>query len=179
MFKKTTEENTKSKVTTRGFYDEGSLTGSMRLVVALIICLLVAGAMFGLWYIVKPMIGNASKDISEYGVILDESKYTDNDGQYLTGNQVMSYLRSWSNDDVCIKVVTKTNTAGTFYNYKNYDETTGLTDTDKLSSTENNKLISSAGNKTSTNYINPNGQFFCKIVRNQNDVIIAAVLTQQ
>lgn len=179
MLKKTMKETTESKETTRGFYDEGSLTGSIRLVIALIVCLLVAGVIFGIWYGVKPMINNASRDISEYGVILDESKYTDNDGQYLSGNQVISNLRTWASDDVCIKVVTKTNAAGTFYNYKNYNETTGLTDTDKLTSTENNKLISSAGNKTATNYINPNGQFFCEIIRNQNDVIIAAVLTQQ
>lgn len=164
----------------RGFCDDGgSLSKSIFIVGGLIITLLVLGTAFGIWFGVKPMITKVGKDVSNYGVILDESKYTDNDGQYMTGNQVISNLRTWSRDDVCIKVITKSNTAGTCYNYKNFDETTGLAEADKLSSTDNNKLISSAGNKTAANYINPNAQFFCEIKRNQNDVIVAAVITQQ
>lgn len=172
------KETKKEKVNGKGFYDN-TMPSTIKLIGEIVIVLLLIGVIFSVWWNVKGNIDKANKDISNYGVIADESKYTDNDGRYLTGNQVLGYLRTWANDDVCVKVITKSNTAGTFYNYKNFNETTGLTADDKLSSTDNNHLISAAGNKTATNYINPNAQFFCEIKRDQNDVIVAVVLTQQ
>ena len=106
-------------------------------------------------------------------------KFTEIEGRTISGNEVVSNLRSWKNEDVCVKVVTKSQTGGTYYNFKNFDSNVGITAANKRSSEENSTLISYATDQMQQNYINPNAKFKTEIKRNQNDVIVAVVFTQQ
>ena len=113
------------------------------------------------------------------GVMVDEEQFTNVEGKTVSGNEVVSDIRSWKNNALCVKVVTKTQASGTYYNFKNYNTSTGLQSNQKRTTQENSTLISDATNSLKPNYINPNGQFLTEIVRDNNQTIIAVVFTQQ
>lgn len=149
------------------------------LVASLVVTLLIIGLVFG-WFRSAKNTGNKVDDnVSALGTTLDEEKFTDIEGKTISGNDVVSNLRSWKNEDVCVKVVTKSQTGGTYYNFKNFDSNVGITAANKRSSEENSTLISYATDQMQQNYINPNAKFKTEIKRNQNDVIVAVVFTQQ
>ena len=149
------------------------------IVVGIVVTLIFVGKAMG-WFGNAMNTGNKVNDnVSALGTTLDEDKFTDIEGRTISGNEVVSYLRSWKNEDVCVKVVTKSQTGGTYYNFKNFDSNVGITAANKRSSEENSTLISYATNQMQQNYINPNARFKTEIKRNQNDVIVAVVFTQQ
>lgn len=149
------------------------------LVASLVVALLIIGLVFGWFRSAKNTGNNVNDNVSALGTTLDEEKFTDIEGKTISGNDVVSNLRSWKNEDVCVKVVTKSQTGGTYYNFKNFDSNVGITAANKRSSEENSTLISYATNQMQQNYINPNAKFKTEIKRNQNDVIVAVVFTQQ
>ena len=148
-------------------------------VVGIVVTLIFVGWAMGLFGNAKNTGNKANDNISALGTTLDEDKFTDIEGKTISGNEVVSNLRSWKNEDVCVKVVTKSQTGGTYYNFKNLDSNVGITAANKRSSEENSTLISYATDQMQQNYINPNAKFKTEIKRNQNDVIVAVVFTQQ
>ena len=98
---------------------------------------------------------------------LNETKYTDYNGQTITGNQVQALLNSWSNDEVAVEVKTKSG-SDVWYNY-----------TDDSLSSKSTADVTEASKKTSTNYVNPSGKFLCTVNRNANNVITSVVFEQQ
>lgn len=148
-------------------------------VVGIVVTLIFVGWAMGLFGNTKNTGNKANDNISALGTTLDEDKFTDIEGKTISGNEVVSNLRSWKNEDVCVKVVTKSQTGGTYYNFKNFNSNAGITAANKRSSEENSTLISYATDQMQKNYINPNAKFKTEIKRNQNDVIVAVVFTQQ
>lgn len=145
----------------------------------IVLALLVIGLIFGWFRNIKGTGNKVNDNVSALGTTLDEEKFTEIEGRTISGNEVVSNLRSWKNEDVCVKVVTKSQTGGTYYNFKNFDSNVGITAANKRSSEENSTLISYATDQMQQNYINPNAKFKTGIKRNQNDVIVAVVFTQQ
>ena len=141
--------------------------------VGLIMLLLVVSIGFMVYRTGKTTADNALEQVNELNVMLDESKYTDYDGRTITGNQVQSVLSQFNGDTIYIKVVTKTNTAGTMYNYSD----TALTIL--IASDTNATNIRNASVKGKTNYINPNGKFLGSIARDANESIVGLIFTQQ
>lgn len=149
------------------------------LVASLVVALLIIGLVFG-WFRSAKNTGNKVNDnVSALGTTLDEEKFNDIEGKTISGNDVVSNLRSWKNEDVCVKVVTKSQKSGTYYNFKNFNSNVGITAADKRSTEENSTLISYATDQMQQNYVNPNARFKTEIKRNKNDVIVAVVFTQQ
>lgn len=131
------------------------------------------------WRTSKSTGDKVQGEISNLGVMINEEQFTDIEGKNVSGNEVVSDIRSWKNNALCVKVVTKTQASGTYYNFKNYNASTGLRSNQKRTTQENSTLISDATNSLKPNYINPNGQFLTEIVRDNNQTIIAVVFTQQ
>ena len=131
------------------------------------------------WRTSKSTGDKVQGEISNLGVMINEEQFTDIEGKNVSGNEVVSDIRSWKNNALCVKVVTKTQASGTYYNFKNYNASTGLRSNQKRTTQENSTLISDATNSLKPNYINPNGQFLTEVVRDNNQTIIAVVFTQQ
>ena len=131
------------------------------------------------WRTSKSTGDKVQGEVSNLGVMINEEQFTDIEGKNVSGNEVVSDIRSWKNNALCVKVVTKTQASGTYYNFKNYNASTGLRSNQKRTTQENSTLISDATNSLKPNYINPNGQFLTEVVRDNNQTIIAVVFTQQ
>lgn len=149
------------------------------LVVGLVIALVIAAFAIKGYRNTAAIGDNVYDRVTDMGTTLNEEEFTSIEGKTISGNEVVSDLRSWKNQTVCVKVVTKTQTGGTYYNFKNYNASTGLSSTDKRTTEENSTLISYATDQMQQNYINPNAQFKTEIKRNSNDTIVAVVFTQQ
>ena len=168
----------KEQTTKKGMKDI-PLTTIIILVAGLVIALLIVAFVFK-GYRNTAATGDKINDrVTDVGNTLDEEEFTSIEGKTISGNEVVSDLRSWKNQAVCVKVVTKTQTGGTYYNFKNYDTNTGLSATNKRTTEENSTLISYATDQMQQNYINPNAQFKTELKRNSNDTIVAVVFTQQ
>jgi len=146
-------------------------TDAIKLGIAVIITLLVASLAFLLYNSGRETADNALQDLNELNAILDESKYTDYENITITGNQVTSLVNKYKGDTVFVKVETKTNT--TWYNYKDVNLTT------RVSESDNAKNISNMNIKGSTNYVNPNGKFKCTLHRDSNQTIMGIIFKQQ
>lgn len=148
-------------------------------IAALVISLIIVAFMFKTSRNTLATGDKINDRVTDVGTTLDEEEFTNIEGKTISGNEVVSDLRSWKNQAVCVKVVTKTQTGGTYYNFKNYDTNTGLSATNKRTTEENSTLISYATDQMQQNYINPNAQFKTELKRNSNDTIVAVVFTQQ
>ena len=148
-------------------------------IAALVIALIIVAFMFKTSRNTLSTGDKINDRVTDVGTTLDEEEFTNIEGKTISGNEVVSDLRSWKNQAVCVKVVTKTQTGGTYYNFKNYDTNTGLSATNKRTTEENSTLISYATDQMQQNYINPNAQFKTELKRNSNDTIVAVVFTQQ
>lgn len=149
------------------------------LIASVVIALLIIAFGFNTWRTSKATGDKVQGEITNMGVMVDEEQFTNIEGKTVSGNEVVSDIRSWKNNALCVKVVTKTQASGTYYNFKNYNASSGLQSNQKRTTQENSTLISDATNSLKPNYINPNGQFLTEVVRDNNQTIIAVVFTQQ
>lgn len=158
---------------------EGGISNFIPVIGGIIIACLIVAALFGLYRIIIKPVDSTGEQIEGMNSIATEEKYTLYDGKSnISGNTVLSNIRNWQTDTICIKVVTKKNTSGMFFNFSTYDTTNGLDDSNQLTPTANAKLLADAQKKSHKNYINPNAQFTCEVVRDSNSTIIAVVFTQ-
>lgn len=163
----------------KGMKGDMPLPTILLLIASVVIALLIIAFCFNTWRTSKATGDKVQGEISNMGVMVDEEQFTNVEGKTVSGNEVVSDIRSWKNNALCVKVVTKTQASGTYYNFKNYNTSTGLQSNQKRTTQENSTLISDATNSLKPNYINPNGQFLTEIVRDNNQTIIAVVFTQQ
>ena len=146
---------------------------------SVVIALLLVMWGINTWRTSKSTGDKVQGEISNLGVMINEEQFTDIEGKNVSGNEVVSDIRSWKNNALCVKVVTKTQASGTYYNFKNYNTSTGLQSNQKRTTQENSTLLSDATNSLKPNYIYPNGLFLTEIVRNNKHTIIAVVFSQQ
>jgi uncharacterized protein YdeI (BOF family) len=145
----------------------------IKTIVGVIISLLAASALFALWAVVSGMFTDATQQTAKVGENMKDSQLTQYEGAEISGSQVTAFLSNNKDQQVCIKVVTKKNTAGQAYNYKD-ESLANAIDID-----DNNKAIAAANKKKDKTYINPAGTFDCTIKRDANDVICLITFTQQ
>lgn len=120
----------------------------------------------------KSSLDTVENDVAVFQTTLDESKYTQYEGQTVLGNQVISYVSQYANTEIAIEVVSKNGTT-TFYNYSDQDMST------EIDQTTNSQNIANAKSKSSTQYINPNGKFECTLYRDATNTIKCVIFTQQ
>lgn len=139
----------------------------IKIVAGLVITFLIISIAFVIYRAGKASSDRALEGLDEMTTTLNETKYTDYNGQTITGNQVQALLNSWSNDEVAVEVKTKSG-SDVWYNY-----------TDDSLSSKSTADVTEASKKTSTNYVNPSGKFLCTVNRNANNVITSIVFEQQ
>ena len=110
-------------------------------------------------------ISRMNKEFSEQ----DKVMY---DGLEVTGSEVINAINKYKNENIAIKVITKKNTDGVYYN--NY-----LTNNDKEIGGTSNESVIEAQKISNPNYINQKAQFRGSIIRDKNDTIIGIEFTQQ
>lgn len=148
--------------------EDNGQNSMISMAVTLIIVLLVASVAFMIYRAGKQTATTALNDVSELAVTLEESKFTDFEGQTIKGVQVISILNNLKGEEVCLKVVNKGGSAST-YNY-----------TDESLATESTLNIYETQVKKSPNYINPNANFLCTVDRSTaTDSIVMLTFTQQ
>ena len=145
----------------------------IKTIVAIIISLLAASALFALWAVVSGMFTDASQQTAQFGEQMKDSQLTQYEGAEVSGSQVTAFLSNNKTAQVCIKVITKKNTSGEVYNYTDANLTTAI-DVD-----DNNTKLANANKKKDKTYINPAGTFSCKVDRDANGVINLITFTQQ
>lgn len=155
------------------------------LVAAAVITLLVIMYAFGYFNTSKSLGDEAQEGIVEMGTMLNESKFTDIEGQTIKGSRVQSLMKTFAEEDVSIAVIT--NAGGPFYfNYAssfNATTTTGEVDfsVGKIAANSGNNYSNNnaVAKKTNACYVNPSGDFLVSLVRNSNGVIVGVVFAQQ
>lgn len=139
----------------------------IKMFAGIILTLLVVGLGFLIYRVGRNGVGTAMNEVENMNNTLSESKFTDYDGQNITGSQLQSLVNSWANDDVCIRVTDMT--ASYVYNY----------DDGKLATTANVLPNNSVTRKSNVNYINPSASFDVTVVRNTNGVIVGMEFVQE
>lgn len=164
---------------------EESSNVSIRLFAGIIITLLVISLGFVIYRASKSGTGNAVNQINQLNDQLTESKYTDYDGQTLTGTQVISLIDSYAGDIISVEVKTLSNTTGVKYYYDGASSGgSGADEKWELTTNASGEPQKAAGDlknakkKASTDYISPNGSFECKVIRNKNNAITCVRFTQ-
>lgn len=106
---------------------------------------------------------------------MTESQYTMYDGMEVNGSEVVNVIRKFRNDYIGIQVITKKN-SGTWYinNVTPTDDGIG-----KINDSGRTGDISDLINEKSNEYVNPNGVFLGKLIRDENGTIVALTFTQK
>lgn len=137
--------------------------GLLRIVIGLIVLLLVAGIVFVVYRTGKHGVNNSLKQVDQLNTSLNESRYTDYEGQIVMGSQVISLLSNYKNDTIGITV------NGFSYNYNSPSDAAGLADSNKIASDTNNQNIGKAQKRGESNYISPSAEYTCTIIRDSSN----------
>ncbi len=148
---------------------ENSLKGLILAAGTIITCVVISLG----FYISKEAQATASAGTSRIGKINSEFSESDKsmyDGSKVSGNEVINAIKKVSGQEVCICVVTKTNS--TYYGYS-FDENSG-----ELKN-QNKNTYNIAQSATSASYINPYAIFKGTVIRNENGAITGIKFQQK
>ncbi len=161
-----------------------NITKIIIIVAGVILTLLIVVFGFNFYTTTKHTGDVAMQDVTDMSNMLNESKFTDIEGQTISGSSVQSYLNTFAAEEVSIAVITKS--GGPYYfNYAssiNASTTTAEVNfqTKITANSGNNYANNNAVSKKSEAcYVNPSGQFDVSLVRNANGVIVGVVFAQQ
>jgi maltose-binding protein MalE len=112
--------------------------------------------------------------LDQLNVDMTESQYTMYNNMEISGSEVINVIRKFEDEYIGVKVETKKHTVGVWY--INTVNVTG--DVGKITGAATDD-ISVAIDEKSSKYVNPNGVFLGKLVRDENGTIVALVFTQQ
>ena len=139
----------------------------IKMAAGIIIALLVISVAFLVYRTAKSSTQSALTKIEDMTTTLNESDFTDVEGEVVVGNRVQSYVTQWAGQEVVVEVITKSGN-DTCYNY-----------TDDSLSTVSDAKASECKVKSSAQYINPSGKFLCELTRDDNNTIKRVTFTQQ
>lgn len=146
---------------------------SINMGVALLICLFIVTIALGIFAVGKRFVTKAESGLGDALTNVDNSAYTDYEGQTLSGSQVQSLLTQYSRKEIFVKTVSLSHKT-TMYNYSSTSSLTSPID----ATTQNQRLANSTV-KGKSEYVEPNGKFLCSLTRDKNNTIIGVTFTQQ
>lgn len=138
------------------------------IIAAVIISLVIIGVVISQVNSGTETTRKATNTMNEKMTAMEESEYTQYDGLTITGSELVSYIKSLSNDTICISV---DNGSGTKTEYIYQSDLT----------TKSTATLADASNKANTNtYINPGSKFLGATIRDdQTDGIVRVEFTKQ
>lgn len=144
----------------------GSLSEGLRIVFAIVItCLIITFAVTA-WNSSKEAGSSALKDTNKVVTMANESKYTTYDGEFVTGSEVINFIKQNEGGDVQIEVINGSGSAVYVCGE----------DLIAFSTTEEAELIKKAKTKTDPAYIHPNRMYYGTVVRDENTSAILKVI---
>lgn len=135
--------------------------------------LVVVGIITGIVIATSKKAQTLSDEINKTADNLLETKYTQYDGEAISGSSLLNLIKTTYSDDdeIYIQVKTKANTSGVSYVCDSTPK--------KLEATAEKALIKDATTKSHNNYITPTAKFMGEVIRNSNEAIIGLVFEQQ
>ena len=146
----------------------------LKLIAGIGLVLVVIGVVVGIVMFAKGKANELTNEIAKTTDSLLESKFTQYDGENITGANVLNLIKTTYSEDneVYILVKNKSNSTGVYYCYK--------ADLTKFTAAEQSAAIKKAQSKADTRcYITPSGKFSGEVVRNSNDTIVGLIFTQE
>ncbi len=145
-------------------YDDNMST-MVHNIVNIVIALLIASAIFGVWAIASRFLQKGGDKITSLSTTLEEEDVAQYDGLTLSGTQVISALKQLAGQPVCITVSNGHTT--TAYNYT--DTTLQTVSTAQTAAVENKANLS-------TVYINPSSVYVGSVVRDSAGGVKGAIV---
>lgn len=136
---------------------------ALKFAAGLIIAALFISLCVGIFMRSRSAANDAANVVDDLSMTLNESEYTNYNGQTISGNQVQSLVNQWAGDEICVQVIRLDGT-DTQYNY-------AINASDYSLGAESTLDPSNCTKKTSPEYVNPSGKFECTVSRNTNGVI--------
>lgn len=146
--------------------------------IGIVIVLLFGAWAFGNWATVHGILSSSNTKLARMATKLDESEFTQYDGATVSGAQVLSVLKDYEGEEICIRVCNVS--GGGSYNDYNY-----AFDASNPFSAPSTEKISDAENKANIGthkYINPGAKYKGEVVREgttKDGTIIALQFTRQ
>ena len=114
------------------------------------------------------------KQLGEMNAQIAESNLTMYDDLEISGSEVINVIRKYQDDYLGIQVITGNDPGGTWYGYNvTISGSTGTIGSEASSD------LRDAIDTTSSQYVNPNGEFLGKVYRDANGMIVGLVFDQQ
>ena len=122
------------------------------------------------------ILKNSTEKISEISSDIEESEFTMYDNQKISGSEVVNLVRKYDDKRMGIFVETGKDTNGEWY----INNVSGVTSNDYIGEIgTSGEEISKMVDENNSEYVNPNGKFLGKVLRNENDSIIGLYFVQQ
>ncbi len=125
------------------------------------------------------ILKSSTSKISQISSDIEETEFTIYEDQEVSGSEVVNVVRKYDEERVGIFVATGKDPNGSWY-IEDIDGTNFSSDdfVGEISSSGGNS-ISELIDTSNDEYVNPNGRFLGKVIRNENDSIIGLAFTQQ
>lgn len=145
----------------------------LKFIAGIVLVLVIIGCIAGIVIFAVSKANTLTDDVNEQMDKIMETKYTQYDGEVISGSNLLNVIKTSYSDTepIFIQVKTLSNTSGVYY-------VCDSTATPLDEATERN-LIKAAKTKSDNNYIAPTGKFYGEVQRNKNGGIIGIVFTQQ
>ncbi len=143
----------------------------------LIIALVIIGIVFGIYQVASGMSRTGTSKLTKMSGTLQDSSFTQYDGQVLNGDQVLALIKEHEADEISI-VVDNGNGSQKQYIYKSSGASNaGAATLDvKMTKAEMAEVLHDSATKTKADaYIAPTKQFTCTICKDSNNDAIVAM----
>lgn len=118
---------------------------TISMAVGLIIVLLAAGLGFLIYRAGHTVAQNATNQVADLGVTLEESEFTQHDGEIMTGSQLISVVTGYQGEAIKVTI----------------DKPSVTIDCATLSSTDFNAQLQKMQESTDASYVNPRKKYKC------------------
>lgn len=144
------------------------------IIAALFLALLIIFFAFRVYNFSQQKGESAITKIDQTFTDMEESRYTQYHGEYISGGTVLSFIKDCESksDGAYITVKTNKNAGGATYVY----DTSG----NKIQSTAEKTLLKNAKTRTHADYINPGQLFYGEVIRDaSNNAIVGITFTEE
>jgi len=125
------------------------------------------------------ILKSSTAKISQISSDIEETEFTIYEDQEVSGSEVVNSVRKYDNERIGIFVSTGKDSSGTWYikdiNGTSISSNDYIGEIGSGSAAGIDQMIDDSANE----YVNPNGRFVGKVIRNENDSIIGLAFEQQ
>jgi hypothetical protein len=122
------------------------------------------------------ILKNSAEKISVISTDIEETEFTMYEDQEVSGSEVVNVVRKYDDERMGVFVRTGKDSSGEWY----INNISGISSNDYIGEiTTGGENVSKMIDESNNEYVNPNGKFLGKVIRNENDSIIGLYFVQQ